>query len=35
MYVFSASYHDTNSPTYRDFGSLLSSVRFIPEPDQK
>jgi hypothetical protein len=34
IYVFSASYHDTNSPTYRDFGSVLESVRFIPELDQ-
>lgn len=34
MYVLAASYHDTTSPTYRDFGPLLASVRFIREPGQ-
>ncbi len=34
MYVLAASYHDTTSATYRDFGPLLASVRFIREPGQ-
>ncbi len=35
MYVLSASYLDTESPTYRDFDPLLTSLRFIPEPGQR
>lgn len=35
VYVLAASYHDTTTPTYRDFRPLLSTVRFVLEPGQQ